>query len=117
MSDRSPISRIIGAAYLVLAFALSSVLPIAEARAEAASVAVVAHVEAPNDRGCPPIHDHWSCNICRALRLFARSEPAATVDLADAGHVASPPDCDAARGVLTPRSPSRSRAPPTPAAR
>lgn len=75
MADRSLFSRITGGAYLILAITLSGALPVAEARAAAASPAT-AHVEEPGDRNCPPIHDHGDCTICRTLRLMARGEAA-----------------------------------------
>ena len=67
--------RVFGQAWLALAITLFGVLPVAEARVMAESSNVVAHVEAPDAaKSCAPVHDHWSCPTCRALRFKPRAE-------------------------------------------
>lgn len=112
MVKRSLLKRIIGLAYLALAFTLLGVLPAAEAHADAAS-AVAAHAEAPGDAGCPTAHNHWDCNICRALRLMARREIGSEYEVAVAGPAATFVEREHGRGLQSDSSPSRSRAPPT----
>jgi hypothetical protein len=79
MNARTQLRRIVFSAYLVIGAALAVVMPIAEARAEAASVAAGSHVEEPGDRACPAAHDHVSCNVCRTLRLSTVREHSATL--------------------------------------
>jgi hypothetical protein len=110
MSNRSLLSRVTGGAYLVLAFTLSGVLPAAEAREYAS--APVSHVEAPTDRGCPAAHDHWSCNICRALRLMARGEQRPSLTVFASAPVAPPIERADTFILLRLGSAWRSRAPP-----
>jgi hypothetical protein len=112
MADRSLFSRITGGAYLVLAITLSGVLPVAEARAVAASPAT-AHVEEPGDRNCPPIHDHGDCTICRTLRLVARGEAAPAFE-SGGSRLEIPPVEPAVTYVLLRLGDAwRSRAPPS----
>jgi hypothetical protein len=116
MRRDSTLTRIAAAAYLVLAVTFSFVLPVAEARAGAKSLDAVAHVEAPDSEGqCPTAHDHWSCNICRALRLHSRSEPTPAVDMATMG-VAPVADVVVAHWAFSPTASANPRAPPPPPA-
>lgn len=58
---------------LALTFALT-VVPVFESRMAVVSTELVAHVESPEQsRDCPPVHHHWTCGVCRALRLKANT--------------------------------------------
>lgn len=110
MAHRSLVARICGGLYLALAVTLSGVLPAADARGVESAPA--AHVESPRESSCPPVHDHWDCTVCRALRLMARGEAAAAPDFAMPARVAA--RVEPARGFALPSAASalRSRAPP-----
>jgi hypothetical protein len=113
MRRSSTFRRITGGLYLAVAIALSCVMPIAEARADAAVATAVAHIESPDGSGkCPPAHDHLTCTVCRALRLLARAEPAAHVEIV-AGSVASPATYLAWRTQFARGATAHPRAPPT----
>jgi hypothetical protein len=58
--------------------AVTVLLPVVEARAEAVSSSARSHVEESSSRACPPIHVDSACQICRAARtpaLLTRAEP------------------------------------------
>lgn len=116
MRRDSTLRRFVSAAYLLLAVTFSFVLPSAEARAEAASLDAIAHVEAPDNEGqCPPAHDHWSCTICRALRLHSRGEPTPVVDAATTC-VAPVAAVAVTHWAFPPTASANPRAPPPPPA-
>lgn len=45
----------------------AALVPLADARLEAAVQATVVHVEDPHDGACAPAHDHEHCVLCQQL--------------------------------------------------
>ena len=113
MARDSIVRRITGVTYLTLALALFVATPMAEARAVAATADVVAHVEAPDaSGGCAPVHDHWSCPSCRALRLKPRGEVTLALEVMDARAADSRSEVRERVADLVTRGSTQSRAPP-----
>jgi hypothetical protein len=65
---------------LLLWSALSAVVPAADAISERDSVGAVAHVESTGgSASCIPVHDQVACQLCRLLRVPAKSADTATL--------------------------------------
>lgn len=105
--------RCAAAASLLLHVLVLGLLPLADARLEAAELEQTVHIEADRDAGCAPGHDSLSCEFCRTLRAPSRSPCAVSL-------VATPslsPELAERRGSVVPHRARHqlnlhSRAPP-----
>jgi hypothetical protein len=104
--------RVPAALFLALQTLSPVVLPIADARLEAAALLEAAHIEAESDGGCTPAHSDFTCQICRTMA--APIEPPTPAEFGlplsrSTGHVVA-----AQPAVLRPGCPTLlgSRAPP-----
>lgn len=51
----------------VLQLFVVGLVPVLDARQEAAGLASYSHVEEPGNSGCVPTHDPFNCQLCRVL--------------------------------------------------
>ncbi|MGH7720210.1 MAG: hypothetical protein ACREON_15380 [Gemmatimonadaceae bacterium] len=107
------IKRWAAGAYLLLYLVTVGLVPIADARAEAAAASAPAvHVEAPGDTPCTPVHDHLACLLCRSVRTASPLHPLHFVPQAARLLQRPAPGVPSARPTETPPAPLGSRAPP-----
>lgn len=99
-------------AFLLQLFVVG-IVPVLDARVEAAGAASYAHVEESGSNACAPTHDPFNCQLCRVLR--APETPAEGATLAVVVVVTPPPPSAAMHSVArsTWRGTVTTRGPPT----
>ncbi len=60
-------ARLLAFVTLLLHLVVAGAVPLADAHAEQGSRVVAAHVESPDTTGCPAVHDHLDCALCRVI--------------------------------------------------
>ena len=107
------LTRVSAALVLLLHVFVVGLLPVADARAEAAgsTATAAAHVEAPESGRCPSPHDE-ACQLCPLLRIAGQASAPVSLPLV-ARSVALPIVAREARAVAgASASTDRARAPP-----
>lgn len=108
--------RLASGACLLLHLLVVGWAPLADAALEAASAAEPIHIEAERDTGCARGHNHFFCQLCRAieLQITGPTRPALATPLAPVRRLSlaeAPEAPEAFSGACVP-SPLGPRAPP-----
>ena len=79
MSPRPRRIRFAATSLALFHLLVAGLSPLADARLEASERAVVTHIEAERTHACATGHDHFFCQLCRAVSLSAGPAPAQVV--------------------------------------
>ena len=97
---------------IVLHLGVTSVAPLADARAEAVAAGSTMHVEESSSRDCPPSHDHVACPLCRSMHDGALPFARQSALPPERARSQQPDDASSATPRTRLHAPQSSRAPP-----
>lgn len=85
VSGRKVFRRTGSALAFLLQLFVVGLVPVLDARQEAAGLASYAHVEEPGNNGCVPTHDPFNCQLCRVLTTPETPAQVARVVVSESG--------------------------------